>query len=478
MPFEKFKPPNLHAAIGTQIGKAQGILIAKGMNAVTTSTNKLRAKGCPGDAELSKLDNKLTQLSSLSGKVTANIAVFAGLPPGIRAPIKGILAAVDIILALPVPQAIGIPPGPPGGLIFSQPTNFTTKFADLLNLLKEFAAAMLITADAIELSLKDVANNSAAISNNLKALEAPLKVCKIENAMKSKLSKKQQATLGMLDENGDSIFATFGSKVLEKENNRSAKEQVQNNLKKKLGVDSIKMAGAATLDSLPKKEALNLIEEGTGFRLPPVEIDGVKKNPVAIVVTKKDENGNTVLDKNGIPVKEIKTEEVNIKPEALTGQAVAFAQLEKVLQNISDKISQPTSDKLPANNQETASTATDSSSTDTNLDSNNLDSTNLVSRDSEGDIPADILQELSKDLKSISGDLITKEVETREDPDLTYKGYILQIRRTPETPVLAPRHFAVALKDGKVQLKGPNSFSSSKKVLLEEIKFRIDNQLS
>jgi hypothetical protein len=471
MPFEKFKPPNLHAAIGTQIGKAQGILIAKGMKAVTSSTNKLRAKGCPGDAELSKLDNKLTQLSSLSGKVTANVAVFAGLPPGIRAPIKGILAAVDIILALPVPQAIGIPPGPPGGLIFAQPTNFTTKFADLLNLLKEFAAAMLITADAIELSLKDVANNSAAISNNLKALEAPLKVCKIENAMKSKLSKKQQATLGMLDENGDSIFATFGSKVLEKENNRSAKEQVQNKLKEKLGVTSIKMAGAATLDSLPKKEALNLIEEGTGFRLPPVEIDGEKKNPIAIVITKKDENGNTILDKNGIPEKEIKTEEVNIKPEALTGQAVAFAQLEKVLQNISDKISQPTSDKLLAANQQTAST--DSSLTDTNLDSDNL-----VSRDSDGDIPADILQELSKDLKSISGDLITKEVETREDPDLSYKGYILQIRRTPETPVLAPRHFAVALKDGKVQLKGPNSFSSSKKVLLEEIKFRIDNQLS
>jgi len=476
MPFEKFKPPNLHAAIGTQIGKAQGILIAKGMKAVTTSTNKLRAKGCPGDAELNKLDNKLTQLSSLSGKVTANVAVFAGLPPGIRAPIKGILAAVDIILALPVPQAIGTPPGPPGGLIFAQPTNFTTKFADLLNLLKEFAAAMLITADAIELSLKDVSGNAGAISKNLKALEAPLKVCKIENAMKSKLSKKQQATLGMLDENGDSIFATFGSKVLEKENNRPAKEQVENKLKEKLGIASIKMAGAATLDSLPKKEALNLVEEGTGFRLPPVLIDGKKTNPIAIVVTKKDENGNTVLDKNGIPEKEIKTEAVNIKPEALTGQAVAFSQLEKVLQNISDKLTQPTGDKLPANNQETASTNNDLTNSD--LTDSDLDSGNLVSRDSEGDIPSEILEELSKDLKSISGDLITKEVETREDPDLTYKGYILQIRRTPETPVLAPRHFAVALKDGKVQLKGPNSFSSSKKVLLEEIKFRIDNQLS
>lgn len=449
MPFEKFKPPKLHGAIGTQIGKGQGMIIAKGMKAVTSATNQLRADGCPGPAELSKLDKKLTNLSSLSGTLVSNMATFKAMPGGIRAPIKGILAAVDIILALPVPQAIGIPPGPPGGLIFAQPTNFTTKFADLLNLLKEFAAAMLITADAIELSIKGVDGGVATINNNLKNLEAPLKVCKIENKLKAKLSKKQQETLGMLDEDGKSIFASFGSKVLEKENTRPAKEQVQEKLKQKLGVAKVEIKGAATPDSLPKGEDLNLLEEGAGFRLPPVKVDGVNVNPIAVVVNKKDEEGNNILDSNGLPVKEVKTETVNIKPEALTGKAIAFAQLDKVLNNISSKLAQPTYDKLP-------------SKTD----------------DNEGDIPVELLNELSKDLTGISSDLVTKETETLVDPELTYKGYILKIQRTPESPVLAPRHFAVAVKDGKVRIKGPNSYSSSKTVLLEEIKFRIDNQLS
>lgn len=449
MPFEKFKPPKLHGAIGTQIGKGQGMIIAKGMKAVTDATNKLRADGCPGPAELSKLDKKLSNLSTLSGTLVSNVATFKAMPGGIRAPIKGILAAVDVILALPVPQAIGIPPGPPGGLIFAQPTNFTTKFADLLNLLKEFAAAMLITADAIELSVKGVDGGVATINNNLKNLEAPLKVCKIENKLKAKLSKKQQETLGMLDEDGKSIFASFGSKVLEKENTRPAKEQVQEKLKQKLGVAKVEIKGAATPDSLPKGEDLNLLEEGAGFRLPPVKVDGVNVNPIAVVVNKKDEEGNNILDSNGLPVKEVKTETVNIKPEALTGKAIAFAQLDKVLNNISSKLAQPTYDKLP-------------SKTD----------------DNEGDIPVELLNELSKDLTGISSDLVTKETETLVDPELTYKGYTLKIQRTPESPVLAPRHFAVAVKDGKVRIKGPNSYSSSKTVLLEEIKFRIDNQLS
>ena len=456
MPFEKFKPPQLHGAIGTQIGKGQGMIIAKGMKAVTSATNQLRADGCPGPAELSKLDKKLTNLSSLSGTLVSNMATFKAMPSGIRAPIKGILAAVDIILALPVPQAIGIPPGPPGGLIFAQPTNFTTKFADLLNLLKEFAAAMLITADAIELSIKGVDGGVATINNNLKNLEAPLKVCKIENKLKAKLTKKQQETLGMLDEDGKSIFASFGSKVLEKENTRPAKEQVQEKLKQKLGVAKVEIKGAATPDSLPKGQELTLLDEGTGFRLPPVKVDGVTTNPIAIVVNKKDEEGNDILDSDGLPVKEMKTETVNIKPEALTGQAIAFAQLDKVLSNISSKLAQPTFDKLPGKTDDNAS------KTD----------------DNEGDIPVELLNELSKDLTGISGDLVTKETETLVDPELTYKGYVLKIQRTPESPVLAPRHFAVAVKDGKVRIKGPNSYSSSKTVLLEEIKFRIDNQLS
>lgn len=58
------------------------------------------------------------------------------------------------------------------------------------------------------------------------------------------------------------------------------------------------------------------------------------------------------------------------------------------------------------------------------------------------------------------------------------KVYKLAINQDPNSPQIAPRRFATATDNrGIVVLKGPSSFSSSTQVLLDEIKFRIDNQL-
>jgi hypothetical protein len=60
----------------------------------------------------------------------------------------------------------------------------------------------------------------------------------------------------------------------------------------------------------------------------------------------------------------------------------------------------------------------------------------------------------------------------------TGKNYILGIYQDPDSPNIAPRRYATATDNrGIVLLKGPSSFSSSTQVLLDEIKFRIDNQL-
>ena len=64
------------------------------------------------------------------------------------------------------------------------------------------------------------------------------------------------------------------------------------------------------------------------------------------------------------------------------------------------------------------------------------------------------------------------------DPKYKYKGYTLAVIQDPNSPAIAPRRYAVA-KDGRgiVVLRGQPSFSSSTDVLLDEVKFRIDNQL-
>ena len=69
------------------------------------------------------------------------------------------------------------------------------------------------------------------------------------------------------------------------------------------------------------------------------------------------------------------------------------------------------------------------------------------------------------------------------DPEVSFrstngKDYKLSVQTDPNSPSIAPRRFAVA-KDqiGVVVLRGPSSFASSTDVLIQELKFRIDNQL-
>lgn len=65
------------------------------------------------------------------------------------------------------------------------------------------------------------------------------------------------------------------------------------------------------------------------------------------------------------------------------------------------------------------------------------------------------------------------------DSDYIYKGYILSILQDINTSKIAPRRYAIATDSrGIVVLRGPLSFSSSTQVLLDEIKFRIDNKLA
>jgi len=68
--------------------------------------------------------------------------------------------------------------------------------------------------------------------------------------------------------------------------------------------------------------------------------------------------------------------------------------------------------------------------------------------------------------------------EGTPDSNYLYKGYTLEIIEDPNSPKIAPRRYAIAKnKKGSIVLRGPSSFSSSTQVLLDEIKFRIDNQL-
>lgn len=97
------------------------------------------------------------------------------------------------------------------------------------------------------------------------------------------------------------------------------------------------------------------------------------------------------------------------------------------------------------------------------------------------------LQKLDKEGIDI-GDIFNAFKGETEDqrlsnPDNFYTAangevYELKIRLDKDSPSIAPRRFAVAIdKFGVEILKGPKSFSSDTKILIDELKFRLDNQL-
>ena len=56
--------------------------------------------------------------------------------------------------------------------------------------------------------------------------------------------------------------------------------------------------------------------------------------------------------------------------------------------------------------------------------------------------------------------------------------YTIRIVEDTNSPTYAKKRFAIVENiDGVTVLKGPSSFSSSTRVLIDEIKFRINNQL-
>lgn len=472
MPFEVFKPPKIHEAIASTIGKSSGIAVSKGITVVSKATNQMRAKGCLPPAELAKVTSQVGQLSALSGTLTGQLSTFKAIPIGLKAPVAGIRAAVNAILSIAIPQAFPhVYVGPPG-----LPVSVTLKFYDLCNMLKEMAASFELTANAIESTVGSSEGNIQEISRQVKALQAPIKACEVNQAIKSNLTIEQAAILGLVDLNGDLITETLGSKVLEKANTRPASEQLKLDLSNTLGLAVI-MKGTSTVEEVfnmlknpiaagvSKGDAYRLLPPGT-FKSETGESINITGNQFAVFTSKDkdsdpnsnntlsdandnntlfDTNGNnTLLDANGNTTLTVKLVSPNsLKPGGITGASQALAELNSALTNISDKLI----------------FAGDALANDVG-------------------VSVEVLETLKKDLEDISTGIVTKKDEELTNSDLTYRGYLLKIIRDPDSPKLAPKHFAVAIRDGKQELKGPSSFSSSKEVLLDEIKFRIDNQLS
>jgi hypothetical protein len=421
MPYVNIPESKLAGGIALIVGKLQGTALAGILKLSTNIVNKLNRKGCPTKNEMNRTRGKLNQALSTLKKADSSISKFKSIPGKLKGPLSGLKAAYKLILAIPLPQGIGIPPGPAGGLIIGLPVNVTTKYADTMHLVKEFISQISEQVEGITAALEVPTGALKSLDRNLASADAVCKSCEVEIALREQMAKgnlngKELADLGLYNEDNDElIFSTLGPRLLAgvsnddidigQNKNSSANKSISDKNKKGnwLGAPDHLGQEYCEGDVVSYKEAL-WVNIGPGCHRP--DISG-----------KKD---------IGPP---------GIGPWIKLEDSVSQANL--LLLNSLKGLE------------------------DSNID----DST-------------------KKEIKAfIDTFKVLGEKDSINNSDYYHSGpngevYLLEIQEDPNSPPIAPLRFAVAKdKEGVVVLKGLKSFASKPEVLLAEIKFRIDNQL-
>ena len=427
MAYVNIPDSGLHGSIAKIVGKMMGTVMSKLLQNSTNITNSLNRKGCPTGPETDRLRKKLNQNQKSLQKVQSRISKFKAIPSKLKPPISGLKAALKIILTLPIPQGIGIPPGPAGGLIIGLPINITTKYADTMHLLKEFIKQIDEIVVAIEAVLETPAASLKSLTRNLGAADTAVKCCEIEAALQRQLNSGDLTQtdideLGLSDDDGDLIFSTLGPKLLASVSNKGLTN--------------------SSKDSLKSKSDLN--KKGKWLlKNPVVDIDSESTDNNSIAnnsITYNVDDQVKYKDVEYVCIKKHTSSLENIPPTAEYWSTLGSA----VNKGISDLLSGIR--KIE----------------DSNINSNTKD----------------LIKGLLDNFANIG------EGEAGSNSDFFYTGpdgvvYELRIKNDPQAPPIAPRRYAVAINpDGAEMFVGDKSFASDVEVLLNEIKFRIDNQLS
>lgn len=380
MPYVNIPESKLVSTIASLVGKIQGDVIGKVIKRAGELETKFRSEGCP--TNLGRIRSQLNGLNSSIGAINGKLSKFKKLPQALKAPVGGLKAAKNIILTLPIPQAV-----PPG---IGIPVSITTKYADLLHLLKEFIKQISDDIDGLThvLDTGGPSSRLQSIDRAFKKIEVSLKACEIEKAILDKvetgeLTRNQLIRLGLID------------------------------------IGRLRELG---LDEFTKDE-----EEFTEK-----DIDGLLVSNL----------GPTLLG-NGC-VRDNRTVSQMAIESGLTNDEMF------------EKIKNTTNDQCLAEVEDNFNLALGT----VNSALKNLEGTQLELDPFDG--PTE--EELNSDKFTHFG--------PNGEP------FFLAIETDTTESFVAPRRFAIA-KDasGVVVLRGPKSFSSSVDVLLNEIKFRIDNQL-
>ena len=477
MPYVNIPYSKLAGSIAVIVGKIQGNIAGKIVTKTAAMQKEFKAKGCPSREEMARLKQKHQGLTQNLGQINSRLSKFASIPSKLKPPLGGLKAALKIILALPMPQGVGIPPGPPGGLIFGLPINITTKYADTMHLLKELIKQIDEQVEALVAVMETPALFSGATKNVLKRTDAAIKCCEVEAALqdeldKGNLTKENLKDLELMDDEEIFIFSKLGpvfvggqdlDKITE---DSSAAQSLQsdseddflgllvpdqdtNTLDTALeggvgGGTGVRADGTGT-GAVRNTSNFNLGSGKPKGELTDLAKDLLKSGGISGAVDLEDERkkrdeARRILEN---ALQKLETGLINVEP---VGRVGAYIGEEVTIDGVTYRWNGSAWIKV-------------------------------------GD-PTDPLKDLKDRLRAILDTLRDFDRQsTVGNNKFTHIGangevYTLEILPDLEGSTIAPRHFAVAKDyEGTIVMKGPKSFSSSIDVLLDEIKFRIDNQL-
>jgi len=440
MPYVNIKQSKLGPRIAKAVGRLEGELQGKIQKDISDSRTKFSSR-CPDNAGLERVSKQKDQLGRAVNGFDKRIKAFKKIPPPLRRISRTIRRIIRIIKKLPIPQGFPKP--------FGLPMSVDMKFADLLHKVKELAIQLGEDAETIDAILKSTEDSIAAAKSALSSLDGPIQACTIANALGDENLSNRVPLLLNIDEDGNILTvdingfpAIFDPSLLTGDIGTNGIPTVINNQDTPTIPDSVDSGVGGGTTAVTSKENY----KRTGLYNPDLiyfdnrnRKDTVFYEGIEYIVNNSSKDGRTGWDnpKNGKDWKRLNLEELKSTKDLIRcadGNLYTEGALRKNLsdiQNILDDLNK------------------------SSLDDNQLQA-----------------------VEGLYNRLNLKDVEAPEGGIVPYRDYFLEVTEDPLDFGLAPRRFAIAKdKEGVVVLRGPSSFSSSTDILIQELKFRIDNQL-
>ena len=170
-------PSALAEFIAKYLAKAEAYVISKVYKEVNKIVEKLSGQICPPVEEIKKIlavrDNLINMVNGIEKKVEPVKKFADNLVP----PIDAAKGTVLVLEQLPLPTTIGTPPGPAGGVIYSQTQGAVNRFAQLLNLACQIVDLLEKDVKAIRDLTSTATDGLAPVKQRLESIDIKLFEC-------------------------------------------------------------------------------------------------------------------------------------------------------------------------------------------------------------------------------------------------------------------------------------------------------------